>query len=357
MDFPTRNLYRSAIEQLARGSALSELEIAGHALQACDEAAVGAADAAQAGAPATPGYHLIAEGRRALEREIGFTRAVASGDRPAGNSAWAWRLCRRHPAGRAVLLAGALAAGRCGPPRSAPAGWRCLRWRRSCRRPRWQRRWSIARSPGASARLSLPGLELRDGVPASAAHAGRRADPADQRGRSAGADRTAGSAPSVRCRRRPGFRAADRRASMPTGKLMDGDAQLLAAAARGHCAAEPAPRTGTRRRSLPAAAPPPGLQRRREASGWDGSASAASCTSSTGCCAARPTPASCAGPAGAPQVPAGCALRHHARCRHAPAARRRAPADRQDGASAEPAALRRRAAARGRAATPSCSRA
>jgi cyclic beta-1,2-glucan synthetase len=42
MDFATRNLYRSAIEQLARGSALSELEIAGHALQACDEAAVGA---------------------------------------------------------------------------------------------------------------------------------------------------------------------------------------------------------------------------------------------------------------------------------------------------------------------------
>ena len=33
MDFATRNLYRSAIEQLARGSALSELEIADHALQ------------------------------------------------------------------------------------------------------------------------------------------------------------------------------------------------------------------------------------------------------------------------------------------------------------------------------------
>ena len=34
MDFPTRNLYRSAIEQLARGSACSELEIADHALEA-----------------------------------------------------------------------------------------------------------------------------------------------------------------------------------------------------------------------------------------------------------------------------------------------------------------------------------
>ncbi|MGO4610393.1 hypothetical protein AB4142_29090, partial [Variovorax sp. 2RAF20] len=34
MDFPTRNLYRSAIEQLARGSALSELEVADRALEA-----------------------------------------------------------------------------------------------------------------------------------------------------------------------------------------------------------------------------------------------------------------------------------------------------------------------------------
>ena len=35
MDFPSRNLYRSAIEELARGSDLSELEVAERALATC----------------------------------------------------------------------------------------------------------------------------------------------------------------------------------------------------------------------------------------------------------------------------------------------------------------------------------
>jgi cyclic beta-1,2-glucan synthetase len=65
MDFPSRNLYRSAIEQLARGSDLTELEIADRALAACDAAAPGARTA-------DPGWHLIAGGRRGFEREIGF---------------------------------------------------------------------------------------------------------------------------------------------------------------------------------------------------------------------------------------------------------------------------------------------
>ena len=73
MDFATRNLYRSAIEQLARGSALSELDIATRALEACGEAAADPADAVQAERAADPGYHLIADGRRAFERAIGFT--------------------------------------------------------------------------------------------------------------------------------------------------------------------------------------------------------------------------------------------------------------------------------------------
>ena len=72
MDFPTRNLYRSAIEQLARGSALTELEIADHALRASDLGAARAEDAVEAGRTGDPGYHLIAGGRRALEHAIGF---------------------------------------------------------------------------------------------------------------------------------------------------------------------------------------------------------------------------------------------------------------------------------------------
>nr|WP_297459935.1 glucoamylase family protein [uncultured Halomonas sp.] len=71
MDFPTRNLYRSAIEQLARGSSLSELEIADQALKAAQVAA-GAGKEGEAERASDPGYHLIAEGRHALERAIGF---------------------------------------------------------------------------------------------------------------------------------------------------------------------------------------------------------------------------------------------------------------------------------------------
>nr|WP_315855075.1 hypothetical protein [Chenggangzhangella methanolivorans] len=70
MDFPTRNLYRSAVEQLARGSSASELEVADAALAASRPGT--AASAAGAERVRDPGYHLIAEGRPALERAIGF---------------------------------------------------------------------------------------------------------------------------------------------------------------------------------------------------------------------------------------------------------------------------------------------
>ncbi|MES2938435.1 MAG: glucoamylase family protein [Pseudomonadota bacterium] len=69
MDFPTRNLYRSAIEQLARGSRHSELDVAVHALAACQAAR---ADPRHDPRSGDVGYHLVAEGRVALERAIAF---------------------------------------------------------------------------------------------------------------------------------------------------------------------------------------------------------------------------------------------------------------------------------------------
>src|SRR5579859_6070613 len=65
MDFPTRNLYRSAIEELARGSALPEISVA----RRCMEAAGGAE---QDGRQDDSGYHLLAGGRRAFEWAIGY---------------------------------------------------------------------------------------------------------------------------------------------------------------------------------------------------------------------------------------------------------------------------------------------
>ena len=72
MDFPARNLYRSAIEELARGSHLTELEIAHAALDAATVAHE------QEGRARDPGYHLISGGRRQFERTIGFRAPLRS---------------------------------------------------------------------------------------------------------------------------------------------------------------------------------------------------------------------------------------------------------------------------------------
>lgn len=72
MDFPSRNMYRSAIEHLARGSGLPESDVA----RAAIEAALGAADQTlapmQQAAAADTGYYLIGSGRLAFEQRIGF---------------------------------------------------------------------------------------------------------------------------------------------------------------------------------------------------------------------------------------------------------------------------------------------
>ncbi|MFG1375731.1 GH36-type glycosyl hydrolase domain-containing protein [Xanthobacter autotrophicus] len=71
MDFSTRNLYRNAIEQLARGAPRTELQIAQAALAATARIRE-PADADAIPRERDTGYHLIGGGRRAFEREIGF---------------------------------------------------------------------------------------------------------------------------------------------------------------------------------------------------------------------------------------------------------------------------------------------
>ena len=72
MDFPARNLYRSAIEQLARGSTHTELEIAGLAVERARRDGASLAAGVEAARVGDPGYHLVAAGRPAFERELGF---------------------------------------------------------------------------------------------------------------------------------------------------------------------------------------------------------------------------------------------------------------------------------------------
>jgi cyclic beta-1,2-glucan synthetase len=80
MDFPTRNLYRSAIEKLARGSKLSELEITRAALIAAANPSYQArrADDGVDSRERDPGYHLIAGGRPIFERTVGFRAPMRS---------------------------------------------------------------------------------------------------------------------------------------------------------------------------------------------------------------------------------------------------------------------------------------
>ena len=69
MDFPTRNLYRTAIEELARGSNGAERDIADAALavaKLCDDETSGQMDARKS----DPGYHLIGGGRPEFEKTI-----------------------------------------------------------------------------------------------------------------------------------------------------------------------------------------------------------------------------------------------------------------------------------------------
>ena len=80
MDFPTRNLYRSAIEELARSSKHTELEIARSALLAAKDGArrTGRDGEVISRRERDPGYYLVAGGRRAFEAKIGFRVPVRS---------------------------------------------------------------------------------------------------------------------------------------------------------------------------------------------------------------------------------------------------------------------------------------
>ena len=68
MDFPTRDRYRHAIEQLARGSGHTEIEVARSALEQARSAGPIDPD----GPEHDPGYYLISKGRVAFEKSIKF---------------------------------------------------------------------------------------------------------------------------------------------------------------------------------------------------------------------------------------------------------------------------------------------
>jgi cyclic beta-1,2-glucan glucanotransferase len=84
MDFPTRTLYRSAVEELSRGSNRTELDIASAAVLAAKRAGADAPAMEQARRRDT-GYILLAGGRRAFEKAIAYRAPMRN---------WAARLNR-----------------------------------------------------------------------------------------------------------------------------------------------------------------------------------------------------------------------------------------------------------------------
>jgi cyclic beta-1,2-glucan synthetase len=162
MDFPTRNLYRSAIEALARGSKHTEIEIARSAVTAAKSSAR-AEQSASDGRRGDPGYYLLAGGRHELEATIGFRPPLR---------AWPGRLNRAFGIGgyaaaialvAAVLMAFpllALAASGLG------GAWICLLGVLGAI-PAVDVAVALvnrAVTTGFGATL-LPALELRDGIP------------------------------------------------------------------------------------------------------------------------------------------------------------------------------------------------
>ncbi len=76
MDFATRDAYRGAIEELARGSGATELEVADRVLVAARDAALAENDPERSGRVGDPGHFLIGDGRRAFERTLGARPSV-----------------------------------------------------------------------------------------------------------------------------------------------------------------------------------------------------------------------------------------------------------------------------------------
>jgi len=157
LDFSTRDLYRHAIEDLSRGSGRSELDIARRAVELGKQASATAR-------VRVPGYYLVADGRAALERAIGFrtpwNQRLARATRQAGLVAYVGAI--------GVLSVGilALTAGRAGfglrePALTALAGL-CALLLASDVAVALVNRWVTHFCPASV----LPAMEFADGVPA-----------------------------------------------------------------------------------------------------------------------------------------------------------------------------------------------
>ena len=160
MDFTTRNLYRAAIEYLARNSVHSELDIARRAVLSAEHAG-SAHESSTENRSADLGYHLVGKGRREFETAVGFRPPLR-----AWPAYYKWGLAG-YTGSIAIICTGVLAVLLiCLSRAGVDAGWPAL-FGLAAAIPAIDvavatANFLVTRSFGSTA---LPALELRDGVP------------------------------------------------------------------------------------------------------------------------------------------------------------------------------------------------
>jgi cyclic beta-1,2-glucan synthetase len=158
MDFATRNLYRTTIEQMARGSGLTEPEIALRALEAASTADKRGDDERRR----EPGYYLIGGGRGDFERSLNF--------RPRG-LALRRRFITMGIAGYVATVSGSAAVLLTLPllamAQIGLAGWQVMVMTLIGLLPAIDAALLLVNRviTGGFGATRLPGLELREGVP------------------------------------------------------------------------------------------------------------------------------------------------------------------------------------------------
>ncbi len=153
MDFATRNMYRSAIEELARGSTHTEHEIARRVTEEARACPTGERIA-------DPGFYLIREGRPGFETKLAFRAAPFArfrrGLRSAGIAGYAGSIAVATALVTAILVAGA------GVPPHLVALLAILALLPASDAAVALVNYAVTKILGAK---PLPALELKDGVP------------------------------------------------------------------------------------------------------------------------------------------------------------------------------------------------
>jgi cyclic beta-1,2-glucan glucanotransferase len=167
MDFPTRDRYRHAIEELARGSGQPELEVAQRAILAAKCAATKHrnGDDTTARRMQDPGYYLIAAGRGSFETELGFRVPMREWFVRASTAAG----ILGYLGSIAIISALILGLPVLGVAEFGVGGWSFLLLVLLGAVPALDAAVALV-NRGVTNRLgpkTLPGLELRDGVPSS----------------------------------------------------------------------------------------------------------------------------------------------------------------------------------------------